>query len=96
MGRGEAEVLRLLTAGSDTADFPYKRNLIPFRYYMDFMFFMEWQWEKTGNDENCREAMEYLREAASPHESETIRIQIESRRLRESRGGKKPLESPKP
>ncbi len=86
MGGGEAEVVRLLTAGSDTADFSYKRNLIPFRYYMDFMFFMELQWEKAGNDEKYREAMEYLREAESPYESELIRNLIESRHLLESRG----------
>jgi len=63
---------------------------------MDFMFFMERQWEKTGNDEKYREAMEYLRQAESPYESELIRNQIESRCLLESRGGQQPLESPKP
>jgi tetratricopeptide (TPR) repeat protein len=81
MTSGEAEGVRILTAGTDTADFPYKRNLIPFRSYMDFMFYMQLQWEKTGNDEKYREAMEYLRQAETPYESETNRTLIESRRL---------------
>lgn len=86
----------MLTADSDPVDFPYKRNLLPFRSYMDFMFFMELQWEKTGNDEKYREAMEYLREAETPYESETNRTLIESRRLMESKGRQQPLASPKP
>jgi len=96
MRGGEADVVRELIAGTDRTNFPYKRNLIPFRYYTDFMFFMERQWEKTGNDETYREAMEYLRQAEKPYESELIRNKIESRRMLESRGRQQPLESPKP
>jgi hypothetical protein len=68
---------------------------MPFRSYIDFMFFMERRWEKTGNDQKYREAMEYLRDAETPYESEAIRTQIESRRILEARGRRQTSESPK-
>ena len=63
MTRGEAENVQRQTGAADKADFAYEGNLLPFGSYRAFMTFMEQQWEKTGNDDTYREAMEYLRQA---------------------------------
>ena len=40
--------------------FPYELRLCPFRTYGEFRDFMQDEWQKTGNAEEYREAMEFL------------------------------------
>lgn len=46
--------------------YAYEKALCPFLTYPDFLKFMRSEWKKTGNDEEFREAMEYLEMLASP------------------------------